>query len=542
MGKIGDLWVKLGLKKDEFDKGMKEAGTQAEGFGGKIKGLVNTTKLAYAAIGAAVLKAADSFAHTSQKFGDAWDNTMAGMKGAWNSFLNTITSWDWDNFGQKIADSFNAAKESAKAHDLETEVMNSIKLKKAQIGEELALLEIEMRDTSKSYEERAAAAQKYLDKVKPLYDQEIALRKKIMLADVDEYLTNAGITDINQSKREAVQRFITDVAPNTELFDALKEWNNKVTGKKFKLTQRQTDILRDFFSTDDWNKDVAGALAAYYDSSNDKRTNKVMDSLLKAYDARKAYDSETRKVQGIGNNASGKVTASLSKATEEWSAEMSYLLGHAQEQIENGIFDIVERIDNAIPEVNDSMKRFAEAMNEPLIAGFKEQQEKIEENAEKMRTQFERIQEAGATLSDGLKQGAVNGLEVLAEAMGTGNIDGAQVARALIEPLADGAIKAGLIISGFSDAVIAWKNSLSNPYAGVIAGAALVAVGVAAKAGLAAITSGKGASSGNGYATTGNAYMSNINYQNELTVYVKGTIKGSDILLSGSGTQNKWNR
>ena len=41
MGKIGDLWVKLGLKKQEFDKGMKDAEQKVDGFGasfGKLKG------------------------------------------------------------------------------------------------------------------------------------------------------------------------------------------------------------------------------------------------------------------------------------------------------------------------------------------------------------------------------------------------------------------------------------------------------------------------------------------------------------------------
>ena len=36
MGKISDIWVKLGLKKDDFDEGMEEAQEQVEGFGGKL--------------------------------------------------------------------------------------------------------------------------------------------------------------------------------------------------------------------------------------------------------------------------------------------------------------------------------------------------------------------------------------------------------------------------------------------------------------------------------------------------------------------------
>ena len=40
MGKIGDIWVRLGLKKDGYTKGLNEAKKETQGFGaslGKMK-------------------------------------------------------------------------------------------------------------------------------------------------------------------------------------------------------------------------------------------------------------------------------------------------------------------------------------------------------------------------------------------------------------------------------------------------------------------------------------------------------------------------
>ena len=38
MGKIGDIWVRLGLKKNDFDAGLKKADSDIKGFGADIKG------------------------------------------------------------------------------------------------------------------------------------------------------------------------------------------------------------------------------------------------------------------------------------------------------------------------------------------------------------------------------------------------------------------------------------------------------------------------------------------------------------------------
>ena len=173
MSKIGDLFVRLGLKKSEFDRGMDEAATKAKGFGKTVEGVASKAKIAWAAAAAAIGVFVKEFVQHSQRFGDQWRQTTSQMKAAWSTFLTSLTNWDWEGFGRRIGNAMSAAKQSTMAHDLETEVTNSINIRKGQMEEELAMLRIQSQNTKLSYQERADAARKYLEKVKPLYDQEI---------------------------------------------------------------------------------------------------------------------------------------------------------------------------------------------------------------------------------------------------------------------------------------------------------------------------------------------------------------------------------
>ena len=53
MGKIGDLWVRLGLKKDEFTSGLKGAEKEASSFSSKIKDYFTSVATKAVALGAA---------------------------------------------------------------------------------------------------------------------------------------------------------------------------------------------------------------------------------------------------------------------------------------------------------------------------------------------------------------------------------------------------------------------------------------------------------------------------------------------------------
>lgn len=118
---------------------------------------------------------------------------------------------------------------------------------------------------------------------------------------------------------------------------------------------------------------------------------------------------------------------------------------------------------------------------------------------EKTEDMKDKWAEVCADMGDALRRGVIDALDELAEALGTGNFDATKLLKALLNPMADTAISAGVMISGMGEAIEAFKASLSSlqgPVA-IAAGAALIATGVAVKAGLAALASGnKGAAAG----------------------------------------------
>ena len=98
MGKIGDLWVKLGLKKEEFDKGMNNAEKKSEGFGDKMGKLKGKAVAVWAAIGTAVLKVGKDIATATNDMEDKWEMFTNKASIAWKTFIRTLVSGDWANF------------------------------------------------------------------------------------------------------------------------------------------------------------------------------------------------------------------------------------------------------------------------------------------------------------------------------------------------------------------------------------------------------------------------------------------------------------
>ena len=93
-------------------------------------------------------------------------------------------------------------------------------------------------------------------------------------------------------------------------------------------------------------------------------------------------------------------------------------------------------------------------------------------------------------------------------------------------------------------AMDAFKKSFKNPDAAIAAGAALMAIGSVVSAGLQRLTANPvGGGSGASYGGAGSYGSSELtNYENTLTIEVTGKISGSDIVISGNKTNNKWNR
>ena len=145
--KIGDLWVKLGLKKDEFSKGIKEAGNETDKLGALTQKAAGAAKAAWAALGAAVVKFATDAVRMTQKWGDEWRNTMAGVKGAYSSFVRQLSSGEgWDNLFANMREAYRVSKEVAAALDEIFERKTSFSYQEASTDREIARLTLIARE------------------------------------------------------------------------------------------------------------------------------------------------------------------------------------------------------------------------------------------------------------------------------------------------------------------------------------------------------------------------------------------------------------
>ena len=532
MSKLGDLIVRLRLQYDDYKKGLKKADADTKGFAGTLGKIKGVGLAVWGAIGASVTAFATQFVKHSQIMGDKWNVGVSQMKAVWNQFLTTLTSWDWEGFGNRIKGALEAASESTLAHDAEFEVMNSVKLRKSAMAEELAQLQILMRDTQKSYEERAKAAQDYLDKVRPLYRAEEDLRKHIYMADTGEYLKNAGL-DVTADNRELLRKFFTDVAPNESLMRILFEYQKKVEGKKnYELSQEDYKAL-DAFYAQYGNK--AGAalsvLAKYYQETNDDIANKVVEAIFNYDKAIALFAEETRRIQTLQNSA----LAQIAKSTDANIA--------AGEQVIRKDIGPTLTAGPAIAAGPLVAPDLGLAGTEAWMA---QHQARGEEFLAWYQDMVDRTAMMNQMLEDSIIQATVGSLQAFTDmVMGLEGADASDVLAALLQPFANTATQLGTMLLAEGIGIKAFKESLKtlNPAVAISAGTALIALGAALGSAIRALgSSGTSSSGSNGGYNSGSASSPSQNYESTLTVEVTGKISGSDIVISGNRTNDKWNR
>lgn len=138
--------------------------------------------------------------------------------------------------------------------------------------------------------------------------------------------------------------------------------------------------------------------------------------------------------------------------------------------------------------------------------------------------------DANKALNEAIVNGMSDSFQYLANCVaGLDELSGAGMMNALLSPLAEAAIKMGEIMVSAGLASEAFKSMLSNPYTAIAAGAALIAVGAAAKAGLqAAVNSATGTSyvassvASSGYS---NNSSNDRSWEREMTLHVTGTLQ-----------------
>ena len=325
--------MRLGLKSEDYKKGMDNAKKETNNFSKGLGKMKAGALAVWAAIGTAVIKFSKDFISATNKVGDAWAQTMSSIKASYHSFLadlsNTKFGMDTSGSGSKLGNIFrneinwwkslfgnakeagDAAKEMTAAFDAEFELVNSVRLQKAMIQEELNELYVSMRDTTLSPADRKAAANRYRELLQPLADAEISVYSNMLEKASEAWQAGTGLSR-NYSTDE-MREFFANYGTNTE-------------GMKSKY----------------------GELASVYENKKSDTQNAVIfDTLTKLAQA-EAQMSDVTKVLARTELAIDKALAELAGAVYETLAED---LASGLEDVYDAVDDL-EDIEIVMPEID----------------------------------------------------------------------------------------------------------------------------------------------------------------------------------------------
>lgn len=589
MSKLGDLWVRLGLKDDDYKKGIQRAQHETENFGAKLKKLAPLAAAAWTAVAAAVIKFAKDTVSMTQKWGDQWSIAMEGVKGAYGAFVRQLSSGEgWDNLFANMRNAAIAARQMAADLDELFERKLSSDYAIAQAEKEIAEWTNVMNDASKSDEERKKAADDIIAK-----EQEIAnLKKSIAKQEADAIRGNIiAQTGLHE---EEIDYLVKEYNKNRDIINQSREYlaERKRLQAEVKATQsggimgeeaasttaaieaRHREAVNNLKALEDNTEagiKAVAELTTKYDKSSDDMIEKFVAADVAVIqfetDAIRASSRASRMLGNLNKGDGGSSTntelqaalaiqkaAEQSQKTERQIIEETYRanvalfekLGLDTTALTAQYFDqIIAAIQKESAEMNKELVAVAEVEMPPIDMSHVD--DEINEWVENFNKMIERAKDLAEEFRQAVAGGFSDGMqEMMDQLMSAENFNTGAVVAALLTPLADMAIKEGEIAIAAGLGIEAIKDALASldPAVALAAGAALIAVGAAAKAGLAALARSGSASS---YATTAGAGSigggtGEMVQKSELTVFVSGKIRGNDIVLSGQRTLNDWSR
>lgn len=482
MGKIGDLFVRLGLKTDGFKKGMADAKRETKSFGEKLMGMKAGAAAVWAAIGGAVVAFANDFISSTNRMGDAWAKTMGGMKSVWQTFKSALANWDWKNFGKKVSEAFEAGKGLAAAKDAEFELINSVKLQRQAIQQELNELYATMRDTSQSNEVRKAAQERYRALLQPIADAEIEVYGNILDAAINEWSAGTGL---NRSKDEIIE-FFTKIGTDAEAMKA-----------------KYADIF-----------------AVYENHKGDKQNQGIFDIISQYQEASNQMSNVEKEMARVTNS----INANIKKSLES--------IANTVKQYGKEDLELDLSIDFAIDE--DELKEIESFINETT--------EQLAGNLkDKLGAEYAEIDSLNRMLAQSFTDSLSSGLQAFTDfLMGVDGAGTEQIMAAFIQPIAN--MMKGMGEMFMAEGIAELALISGGPSQKIAAGAALIAISSAIASGLSKMAGALGGTAASTSAAGSSTAGSSQKMEQEITVNVVGEISGDKIILAGQKTLNKWSR
>ena len=566
MSILGELWVKLGLKNEEFKKGIDESTGKTRTFGESVKKISTAAKVAWAAVGTAALKlvkdmaqaAADAQGIVNQFKNIADVGTLDALRKATRGAVSDVelmkTAIKAANFNipiKNLATYFefatNRAIQTGESVDY---LVDSII---TGLGRESAMILDNLGISASAIKEEMEAGASMADALGTIIQTElgksgeVANTSAINIARVSAAWDNLKVTMGNSQVIQSALLAITNglnslvkgidevvkkggIAAHNRFVEIDEDVNFlKAMGKSSEeildiLNDRLQDLKYDlginwldgFFKNGFKNKEIKNQISA------------LTDYIAKFKEVEQVVTSSPLNTTTPGQVVTKKVAQML---------DINYT-GVKMKLPKDNIND--DKLAEELFAIDD-VDFFGE--DNPALKA-------LDEFNAKYQKAVEQTQQISDMFAAAITTSIVDSIGLLVESLAAGEeINAGSMVAAILTPLADMAISAGSLVLSTGVAVEGIKDALMslNPYVAIAAGAALVALGTAAKAGLSAIAKNGGGNKGSSYSFSGGGYGelggygTDMSYENQ-SVEVTGVLRGQDIYLASEKYKNSKKR
>lgn len=405
-------WNTLKKRLDEVTSEQKKLNASLSdrimGFlkGGAVSGFV-TAGLAV------VKKFGQDIIANSNAIGDRWNRTMTGMRKGYETFLTALASGDWSHFFSNVARAYREGRELAEMQEALFEMQNASSLTETRNNIEISRQTAIMRDTTRSNEERIAAANEILRLEREIMETKERTAERAREAALEEIRIK---TEGNLSEEDMVY-MVDNYFQNEEMINAAGDYLKleEELEKLQKLTRRAAYRDSPEFAAgvdrkiEELEKEMKAMLTA-------------TDDLERVVEFQREYDLlNDEQIQNYVNAQTSwlKAQADFEQATLRAKTTMSRLKEELKDENYQKAVDEVEK--QALEEVNIYKQQYTERkiseqeMNRELERIETERLQRVNE----INRQFgvDMVESTGAVLDnmiasmDGFTQAAADGSE-----------------------------------------------------------------------------------------------------------------------------------
>lgn len=561
MGILGELWVKLGLKSEEFKKGAEDAKKQANGLakymsklGGMMAAVFSVKEIAKFTYETAQLaNKAKGVRDAFNKLGDP--NLLSNLRKATAGTVDDLQlmqrAVQANNFKiplDQLATYLNfaakRASETGQSVDyLVDSIITGLGRQSVAILDNLGISAVEIRDRMKDgasmaevvgdiIKEQMGGAASEIDKAATATERLSAAwtNFKIMVGETTSGPLNWIMGELAKGleERTAIQNS-----------GNLNKWQKVLSNNFFfRGIMRMAGTYDRAFAQDAEDAELIGPVPNPNATANANTETTAVKGLVAQLEEEIKKKEEIRNLS-VNEDEIRQLNDEIAALKEK--LKILQMTSEEYKKYQESLDKSLKKVDGVfdVPKIKANTNAGLEILNQGVAAWKARNAKAVEQQAANL--------EAINMMNQAITSGITSSLGELANMIA--GVEGANVGsvvKALLSPLADAAIAAGLLIMTTGEGIQALKASLIDFFGGsaIAAGAALMAVGVAAKAGLASIGRsggrGSGAYGNNSVTSYSGGYGVNTNnYDQAAASYtLTTTLKGQDLLLAIQRTEN----